>query len=160
MKTQRLTMAQALVKHLAALRIERSLPNGERVIEPYCGGVFTIFGHGNVAGLGEALAGESQRLPTFRAHNEQSMAHAAIAYSKSLFANAYWRCPPALDLAPPIWSPRRRWHTLTAYPYCCYPATPFQRGAPTPSYNRSKILHKATPAPTIALDPSHATSIA
>ena len=85
MKTQRLTMAQALVKHLAALRIERSLPNGERVIEPYCGGVFTIFGHGNVAGLGEALAGESQQLPTFRAHNEQSMAHAAIAYSKSLF---------------------------------------------------------------------------
>ena len=85
MSTQRLTMAQALVKHLAALRIERELPNGSCVIEPYCGGVFTIFGHGNVAGFGEALAEEASRLPTFRAHNEQSMAHAAIAYSKSLF---------------------------------------------------------------------------
>jgi 3D-(3,5/4)-trihydroxycyclohexane-1,2-dione acylhydrolase (decyclizing) len=85
MSTQRLTMAQALVKHLAALRIERELPNGTCVIEPYCGGVFTIFGHGNVAGFGEALAEEAPRLRTFRAHNEQSMAHAAIAYSKSLF---------------------------------------------------------------------------
>jgi 3D-(3,5/4)-trihydroxycyclohexane-1,2-dione acylhydrolase (decyclizing) len=52
---------------------------------PYVGGVFTILGHGNVAGLGEALHGVRDQLPTLRAHNEQGMAHAAIAYSKSLF---------------------------------------------------------------------------
>ncbi|HUG25288.1 3D-(3,5/4)-trihydroxycyclohexane-1,2-dione acylhydrolase (decyclizing) [Piscinibacter sp.] len=81
MKTIRLTMAQALVRHLAALRVE--LDDGSVV--PYVGGVFSIFGHGNVAGLGEALWAGRESLPTLRAHNEQAMAHAAIAYSKAQF---------------------------------------------------------------------------
>ena len=79
MKTQRLTMSQALVRHLAALRVE--MADGQ--VLPYCGGVFTIFGHGNVAGLGEALWAERASLPTYRAHNEQGMALAAVAYSKA-----------------------------------------------------------------------------
>ncbi|MCM5682465.1 3D-(3,5/4)-trihydroxycyclohexane-1,2-dione acylhydrolase (decyclizing) [Schlegelella sp. S2-27] len=79
MKTVRLTLAQALVRHLAALRIEAA--DGSLV--PYFGGVFGIFGHGNVAALGEALWAERDRLPTYRAHNEQGMAHAAIAYAKA-----------------------------------------------------------------------------
>jgi 3D-(3,5/4)-trihydroxycyclohexane-1,2-dione acylhydrolase (decyclizing) len=79
MTTIRLTMAQALVKYLAALRVEMA----DGSIEPYCGGVFTIFGHGNVAGLGEALYAERKSLPTFRAHNEQAMAHTAIGYAKA-----------------------------------------------------------------------------
>lgn len=79
MPTERLTMAQALVRHLAALRIE--LADGQ--IVPYCAGVFAIFGHGNVAGLGEALWAERSQLPTWRAHNEQAMAHTAIAFAKA-----------------------------------------------------------------------------
>ncbi len=79
MTTIRLTMAQALVKYLAALRVE--MEDGS--IQPYCGGVFTIFGHGNVAGFGEALWAERATLPTFRAHNEQGMAHAAIGFAKA-----------------------------------------------------------------------------
>ena len=79
MKTIRLTLAQAIVRHLAALRIE--LDGGSVV--PHCGGVFAIFGHGNVAGLGEALQASRASLPTWRAHNEQAMAHAAIAYAKA-----------------------------------------------------------------------------
>jgi 3D-(3,5/4)-trihydroxycyclohexane-1,2-dione acylhydrolase (decyclizing) len=79
--TVRLTMAQALVAHLAALQIERD--DGSR--EPYCAGVWAIFGHGNVAGLGEALAQHREKLPTLRAHNEQAMAHAAIAFAKANF---------------------------------------------------------------------------
>ena len=81
MKTHTLTMAQALVKHLAALQVE--MADGSS--QPYCAGVFTIFGHGNVAGLGEALYAERATLPTYRAHNEQGMAHAAIAYAKANF---------------------------------------------------------------------------
>ncbi len=77
--TIRLTMAQALVKYLAALRIEQA----DGSIVPYCGGVFAIFGHGNVAAMGEALYAHRDALPTFRAHNEQGMAHAAIAYGKA-----------------------------------------------------------------------------
>jgi 3D-(3,5/4)-trihydroxycyclohexane-1,2-dione acylhydrolase (decyclizing) len=79
--TVRLTMAQALVAHLAALQIE--LDDGTTA--PYCAGVWAIFGHGNVAGLGEALAQHRAALPTYRAHNEQAMAHAAIAFAKTNF---------------------------------------------------------------------------
>ncbi|MEY4752022.1 MAG: hypothetical protein RIQ60_4236 [Pseudomonadota bacterium] len=81
MKTVRITMTQALVRHLAGLSIE--LDDGSVV--PYVGGAWAIFGHGNVAGLGEALWEQRDRLPTWRAHNEQAMAHAAIAYAKANF---------------------------------------------------------------------------
>ncbi|HEX7720371.1 MAG TPA: thiamine pyrophosphate-binding protein, partial [Woeseiaceae bacterium] len=77
-KTVRLTMAQALVRYLAAQYIEI---DGKRV--PLFAGMFAIFGHGNVAGLGEALQGKQKQLPVFRAHNEQAMALAAIAFAKA-----------------------------------------------------------------------------
>ena len=75
----RMTMAQALVRHLAALRVETA----DGRLQPYCAGVFAIFGHGNVCGMGEALWEARAELPTLRAHNEQSMAHAAIAFAKA-----------------------------------------------------------------------------
>ncbi|MGR4070318.1 3D-(3,5/4)-trihydroxycyclohexane-1,2-dione acylhydrolase (decyclizing) [Billgrantia sp. C5P2] len=78
MSTVRLTMAQALVRYLAAQRIESE---GQEM--PLFAGVFAIFGHGNVAGLGEALYHVRDALPTLRAHNEQTMAHAAIAFAKA-----------------------------------------------------------------------------
>ncbi|PQO23847.1 3D-(3,5/4)-trihydroxycyclohexane-1,2-dione acylhydrolase (decyclizing) [Rhodobacteraceae bacterium WD3A24] len=74
MNTIRLTAAQALVRYIAAQFNE----DGERFIS----GVWAIFGHGNVAGLGEALHGMGDALPTWRGHNEQGMCHAAIAYAK------------------------------------------------------------------------------
>jgi 3D-(3,5/4)-trihydroxycyclohexane-1,2-dione acylhydrolase (decyclizing) len=77
-KTIRLTMAQALVRYLAA---QSTLMDGERVRLLH--GVFAIFGHCNVAGLGEALQNEKPGLPVYRAHNEQAMAHAAIAFAKA-----------------------------------------------------------------------------
>ena len=74
----KLTMAQALVKYLAAQRVEI---DGQEL--PLFAGVWAIFGHGNVAGIGEALYHAKETLPTLRAHNEQGMAHAAIAFAKS-----------------------------------------------------------------------------
>ncbi len=85
MKTQRLTMAQALVRHLSALKALTTLVDGSTQVQPYCGGVFAIFGHGNVVALGEALHESRDRLKTYRAHNEQGMAHAAIAFAKTRF---------------------------------------------------------------------------
>lgn len=75
MTTLRLTAAQAMVKWLSV----QMTPAGDRFIE----GVWGIFGHGNVAGLGEALHGIKDILPTWRGHNEQTMAHAAIAFAKT-----------------------------------------------------------------------------
>ncbi|PSW21711.1 3D-(3,5/4)-trihydroxycyclohexane-1,2-dione acylhydrolase (decyclizing) [Photobacterium sanctipauli] len=76
--TIRLTMAQALVKYLQAQKVDI---DGD--IKPMFAGVFAIFGHGNVAGLGEALYHANDELPTYRAHNEQAMAHSAIAFAKA-----------------------------------------------------------------------------
>ncbi len=75
-KTLQLTAAQAMVKYIAAQRNEQ----GETLIA----GCWAIFGHGNVAGLGEALYQVQEELPTYRGHNEQTMAHTAIAYAKQL----------------------------------------------------------------------------
>ncbi|WP_321930860.1 3D-(3,5/4)-trihydroxycyclohexane-1,2-dione acylhydrolase (decyclizing) [Paraburkholderia guartelaensis] len=81
--TVRLTAAQALVRYLAAQRVASE--DGSGRTEPLFGGVFAIFGHGNVAGIGEALYQHRHELPTLRAHNEQAMAHSAIAYAKAHF---------------------------------------------------------------------------
>jgi 3D-(3,5/4)-trihydroxycyclohexane-1,2-dione acylhydrolase (decyclizing) len=78
MSTIRLTMAQAIVRFLAAQKTEI---DGQTL--PLFAGVWAIFGHGNVAGMGEALHGMRDALPTFRAHNEQGMAHAAVAFAKA-----------------------------------------------------------------------------
>src|ERR1700720_1999796 len=90
-RTVRLTTAQALVRYLSGLRIRVEGPQGNEIV-PLFGGVFAIFGHGNVAGLGEALYQYRNRLPTYRAHNEQAMAHAAIAYSKANFRQRMMAC--------------------------------------------------------------------
>jgi len=74
----RLTMAQALVRHLVAQHI---IIDG--VEQRLFGGVFAIFGHGNVACLGEALNEARAELPTWRGQNEQSMGFAAAGYSKA-----------------------------------------------------------------------------
>ncbi|WP_283966666.1 3D-(3,5/4)-trihydroxycyclohexane-1,2-dione acylhydrolase (decyclizing) [Tritonibacter sp. AK171] len=74
MSTIRLTAAQAMVKYIAAQLNEEG--------EPFLAGIWAIFGHGNVAGLGEALHGARDEFRTYRGHNEQTMAHAAIAYAK------------------------------------------------------------------------------
>jgi 3D-(3,5/4)-trihydroxycyclohexane-1,2-dione acylhydrolase (decyclizing) len=81
MGTVRLTMAQALVRHLAAQWIEDEDGRRERLFA----GCWAIFGHGNVAGMGEALYAHREDLPTLRAHNEQAMALAAVAYAKAKF---------------------------------------------------------------------------
>lgn len=91
MTTIRLTMAQALTRYLAAQQTEL---DGKRM--PIFGGVWAIFGHGNVAGIGEALHAIKDKLPTFRAHNEQAMAHAAIGFAKANFRRRFMACTSSI----------------------------------------------------------------
>src|SRR5690606_15776037 len=79
MTTERMTAAQAAIRWLANQYVD---VDGWEV--PYFAGAWAIFGHGNVAALGEAMYAMRQQLPTWRAHNEQGMAHAAIAYAKQM----------------------------------------------------------------------------
>ncbi len=75
--TRRLTMAQAVIAFLKNQYVER---DGRE--QPFFAGCFGIFGHGNIAGVGQAL----QQMPDFRyyqARNEQAMVHSAAAYAKT-----------------------------------------------------------------------------
>ncbi len=90
MSTIELTAAQAVVRYLAAQKVE--IESEER---PLVAGVFAIFGHGNVAGLGHALE-ENRIIPTFRAHNEQAMAHAAVAYAKAMRRRQLMACTTSI----------------------------------------------------------------
>src|SRR3954447_8381405 len=78
MATIGLTAAQALVRFLAAQRMVH-----DGVEAPLFAGCWAIFGHGNVAGIGEALYQARESLPTLRAHNEQGMTLAAVAFAKA-----------------------------------------------------------------------------
>jgi 3D-(3,5/4)-trihydroxycyclohexane-1,2-dione acylhydrolase (decyclizing) len=75
----RLTAAQALLRFLAAQVVER---DGER--HRFFGGCFGIFGHGNVAGIGQALFERPDLLTYFQARNEQAMVHTAVGYARQL----------------------------------------------------------------------------
>ena len=77
-ETTRLTMSQAIIRFMVAQKV---VVDGKT--QPLFPGVWAIFGHGNVAGIGEALYQHRNQLPTYRAHNEQSMSHAAIAFTKT-----------------------------------------------------------------------------
>ncbi|ASY65106.1 Epi-inositol hydrolase [Sinorhizobium sojae CCBAU 05684] len=90
-KTVRLTMAQAVARFLTR---QMTVIDGQRV--PIFGGVFAIFGHGNVAGVGEALYAVRQTLPTYRAQNEQGMANAAIAFAKASFRRRFMACTTSI----------------------------------------------------------------
>ena len=78
MKKIKLTCAHAIVKHLISQKI---LINGKK--KPLFAGVFGIFGHGNVACLGQALQENQKELPTWRGHHEQNMALTAVAYARA-----------------------------------------------------------------------------
>jgi 3D-(3,5/4)-trihydroxycyclohexane-1,2-dione acylhydrolase (decyclizing) len=90
-KTIRLTMAQAVVHFMKNQMTEI---DGERM--PIFAGIWGIFGHGNVAGIGEALYQVRDVLPTYRAHNEQGMAHAAVAFAKASFRQRFMACTTSI----------------------------------------------------------------
>ncbi|HEY2275601.1 MAG TPA: 3D-(3,5/4)-trihydroxycyclohexane-1,2-dione acylhydrolase (decyclizing) [Steroidobacteraceae bacterium] len=91
MTATRLTTAQALVRAMAAQWTELG---GER--RRVFAGVWAIFGHGNVAALGEALYAARDVLPTLRAHNEQAMGHAAVAYAKATQRRRMMACTTSI----------------------------------------------------------------
>lgn len=77
MKTRKLTMGQAIVQYLTQQYVER-----DRKETAFFAGMFGIFGHGNVAGIGQALHQYSDSFRFFQTRNEQSMVHTAAAYAK------------------------------------------------------------------------------
>ena len=85
--SERLTVAQALVRFLSVQEIER---DGER--SRFFAGCFGIFGHGNVAGVGQALAQHPEALPFHPARSEQAMVHIASGYARQRNRLGAWVC--------------------------------------------------------------------
>ncbi|GII85993.1 3D-(3,5/4)-trihydroxycyclohexane-1,2-dione acylhydrolase (decyclizing) [Sphaerisporangium siamense] len=95
MNTIRLTVAQALVRFLAQQWSER-----DGIEQRLIAGCFGIFGHGNVAGVGQALAesgaGLGDPLPYYLARNEQAMVHTAVGYARTLNRLSTFACTTSI----------------------------------------------------------------
>lgn len=77
MQTIRLTVAQALIRWMTAQYVTR-----DDVEQPFFAGVWGIFGHGNVAGIGQALQQYRDQIRYYQSRNEQAQVHAAVAFAK------------------------------------------------------------------------------
>ena len=91
MATERLTMAQALVKFLA---VQYSEFDGER--RRLIPAIFGIFGHGNVCGLGQALEQGGADLPYHQTRNEQSMVHTAAGFARATLRTQTLACTSSI----------------------------------------------------------------
>ncbi|SFH39057.1 3D-(3,5/4)-trihydroxycyclohexane-1,2-dione hydrolase [Priestia megaterium] len=87
METVRMTTAQALVKFLNQQYVEF---DGKQ--HQFIKGIFTIFGHGNVVGLGQALEEDPGHLDVYQGRNEQGMANAAMAFAKQKHRKQIMAC--------------------------------------------------------------------
>jgi 3D-(3,5/4)-trihydroxycyclohexane-1,2-dione acylhydrolase (decyclizing) len=90
MKTRRVTTAQALIGFLQSQYVER-----DGVETKFFAGVWGIFGHGNVGGIGQALL-QDQRLPYYLCRNEQAMVHTSIGYAKMKNRLATFACTSSI----------------------------------------------------------------
>jgi 3D-(3,5/4)-trihydroxycyclohexane-1,2-dione acylhydrolase (decyclizing) len=144
MKTVRLTMAQALVRYLAALRTDHG---------QLFGGVFAIFGHGNVAGVGEALYQHRAELPTYRAHNEQAMAHTAIAYAKANMRRRMMACTTSIGPGATNLVTAAALAHVNRLPVLLLPGDIFASRAPDPVLQQVEAFHDGTVSANDCLKP-------
>lgn len=136
MSKVRLTTAQALIRYLAALQADA----GDARV-PLFGGVFAIFGHGNVAGIGEALYRHRDALPTYRAHNEQAMAHAAIAYAKANMRRRIMACTTSIGPGATNLLTAAALAHVNRLPVLFLPGDVFMSRAPDPALQQVEDFH-------------------
>ncbi len=124
----RLTVAQALVRYLAVQFAER---DGQRV--RLIRGVFGIFGHGNLPGLGEALLRHKELdLPFYRFQNEQAMVHAAMAYAKHMNRLSTFACTSSIGPGATNMVTGAAAATINRLPVLLLPADYFANRLPDP----------------------------
>ena len=129
MTTRRLTVAQALVHFLAAQYSER-----DGVRQRLIRGVWAIFGHGNVAGLGQALAEYGARLglPTYRPQHEQAMVHAAAAFARHTERLSTFACTASIGPGSTNMLTAAAGATINRLPVLLLPADAFANRVPDP----------------------------
>ena len=151
----RLTVAQALVRFLAAQEIER---DGER--RRFFAGCFGIFGHGNLAGLGQALHQHQDLLPYHQARNEQAMVHLAAGYARQRNRLGAYACTTSIGPGATNMVTGAALATINRLPVLLLPGDTFATRAPHPVLQQLEAPHDATCRSTTASSRCRATSTA
>ncbi|WZL72088.1 3D-(3,5/4)-trihydroxycyclohexane-1,2-dione acylhydrolase (decyclizing) [Clostridiaceae bacterium 35-E11] len=139
MKTIRMTMAQALVKFLDNQYIEF---DGKET--KFVKGIFTIFGHGNVVGLGQALAQDLGDLIVHQGRNEQGMAHAAIAFAKQKHRKQIYAATSSVGPGAANMVTAAATATANNIPVLLLPGDTFATRQPDPVLQQVEQLHDLT----------------
>ncbi|HEY3190136.1 MAG TPA: 3D-(3,5/4)-trihydroxycyclohexane-1,2-dione acylhydrolase (decyclizing), partial [Solirubrobacteraceae bacterium] len=135
----RLTVAQALVRFLAAQEIER---DGRR--ERFFAGCFGIFGHGNVAGIGQALQQYGDALPYHQARNEQAMVHIAAGYARQRNRLGTYACTTSVGPGATNMVTGAALATINRLPVLLLPGDTFAGRVPHPVLQQLEVPHDAT----------------
>jgi 3D-(3,5/4)-trihydroxycyclohexane-1,2-dione acylhydrolase (decyclizing) len=139
MSTERLTVAQALVRFLAAQHVER---DGQR--HRFFAGCFGIFGHGNVAGLGQALQQHHDLLPYHPARNEQAMVHIASGYARQRNRLGAFACTSSVGPGATNMVTGAALATVNRLPVLLLPGDTFANRAPHPVLQQLEVPHDGT----------------
>lgn len=139
MKTIKLTMAQALVKFLNNQYVEF---DGRE--EKFVKGIFTIFGHGNVVGLGQALEEDSGDLVVYQGSNEQGMAHAATAFAKQKMRKQIYACTSSVGPGSANMITAAGTATANNIPVLLLPGDVFATRQPDPVLQQIEQTHNLT----------------
>jgi 3D-(3,5/4)-trihydroxycyclohexane-1,2-dione acylhydrolase (decyclizing) len=135
----RLTVAQALVRFLAAQHTER---DGRR--ERLIAGCYGIFGHGNVAGLGQALHQHRDLLPYQPARNEQGMVHIAAGYARQKNRLSTFACTTSVGPGATNMVTGAALATINRLPVLLLPGDTFATRTPHPVLQMLEVAHDAT----------------
>jgi 3D-(3,5/4)-trihydroxycyclohexane-1,2-dione acylhydrolase (decyclizing) len=135
----KLTVAQALVRFLAAQHVER---DGER--HRFFAGCFGIFGHGNVAGIGQALQANADVLPFHQARNEQAMVHIATGYARQRNRLATFACTTSVGPGATNMVTGAALATINRLPVLLLPGDTFATRTPHPVLQQLEVPHDAT----------------
>jgi 3D-(3,5/4)-trihydroxycyclohexane-1,2-dione acylhydrolase (decyclizing) len=144
----RATVAQALVRFLAAQEVER---DGERA--PFFAGCLGIFGHGNLAGLGQALQQHADLLPYVPARNEQAMVHVASGYARQRNRLAAWACTSSVGPGATNMVTGAALATVNRLPVLLLPGDTFATRAPHPVLQQLEAPHDGNLSVNDALRP-------
>ena len=139
MGTVRLTTAQALVRFLANQYVER-----DGVEQPFFAGCFGIFGHGNVAGVGQALQQYADRITYYQARNEQAMVHTASAYARQKNRLQTLACTTSIGPGATNMVTGAALATINRLPVLLLPGDVFASRTPDPVLQQLEAPHDGT----------------
>jgi 3D-(3,5/4)-trihydroxycyclohexane-1,2-dione acylhydrolase (decyclizing) len=134
----RLTVAQALIRFLAAQHVER---DGRR--SRFFAGCLGIFGHGNLAGIGQALQQHSDVLRYVPARNEQAMVHVASGYARQRNRLATWACTSSVGPGATNMVTGAALATINRLPVLLLPGDTFATRVPHPVLQQLEVPHDA-----------------